>query len=410
MLGREYIRFHRRGDLIHPDFLPESQVYLDLAAELLTLYADARDRGCSRGELAVPVEALVKGHGGPAGAFVKLIDDACGYTAAAGNDYPELRRRLLTLSGEWWKNGWDEASRQRALTAMPELAAFAAGDIYGDLPENERLTEIPDWTPEAVIRRYNLGLVQGLLLYAGNLTLTIPAADAAEWRRLFKYLKFFRLLAELRRHDKGLTVTVSGPFALFENTRKYGCQLASFFPAVPLLKNWQVTAEIRWDKRDLRLKLDERSGLISHYRNFSAYVPEEIRLFIQLFRQKSDKWQPVGDTPLIELGEGRIAFPDFSFRAGDDGPVVHLELFHRWHRAQLTDRLAFLARHPELPLVIGIDRSLADDNEFPVILDHYPQLVDRLFRFRDFPGVDRVLKMLEGRVSAHSVTGGGISR
>ena len=76
----------------------------------------------------------------------------------------------------------------------------------------------------------------------------------------------------------------------------------------------------------------------------------------------------------------------------------------------MTDRLAFLARHPELPLVIGIDRSLADDNEFPVILDHYPQLVDRLFRFRDFPGVDRVLKMLEGRVSAHSVTGGGISR
>ena len=395
MLNREQIRFHRRGDRIHPDFLPLSPEALETAAELLTLYADARDRGGSRGELAAPAEALVKGRGGPAGAFLKLIDDASTYTAAAEMDYPALRDRLLRLSGALWKRGASAEERAAALAAEPELAAFAQGDIYGDLPENETLTAIPDWTPEEVVRRYNLALVQGLLLNAGELVVTIPEAAPAELRRLFKYLKFFRLLTELRRRGDGVEMTISGPFALFENTRKYGLQLASFFPAVPLLKRWQLAASIRWEKRDLRLKLDESCGLVSHFRNFSAYVPEEIALFIRLFRAKSERWQPTGETPLLDLGEGRIAFPDFSFRAGDDGPRVHLELFHRWHRRPLAERLAFLSEHPETPLVIGIDRALADDDALSAMQAAHPELAPRLFLFRDFPGVDRVLKTLE---------------
>ena len=395
MLNREHLRFHRRGDLVRPDFLPLSPEALESAAELLTLYADARDRGESRGELAAPAEALVKGRGEPAGTFLKLIDDASTYAAAAEMDYPALRERLFALSGALWKRGASAEERAAALAAEPELAVFARGDIYGDLPENETLAAIPDWTPEEVVRRYNLALVQGLLLHAEELVVTVPEAAPAELRRLFKYLKFFRLLAELRRRGEGVEMAISGPFALFENTRKYGLQLASFFPAVPLLKRWRLTAVIRWGGRGLRLKLDETSGLVSHFRNFSAYVPEEIRLFIDLFRARSERWRPTGETPLLDLGEGRIAFPDFSFRAGEEGPTVHLELFHRWHRRQLAERLDFLAEHPETPLVVGIDRALADDDALAAMQAAHPELAPRLFLFRDFPGVERVLKTLE---------------
>ena len=51
--------------------------------------------------------------------------------------------------------------------------------------------------------------------------------------------------------------------------------------------------------------------------------------------------------------------------------------------------------HLIVPLVLGIDRALADDEAFAELERRYPELVDRIYRFRDFPGVDRTLRVLE---------------
>ena len=77
------------------------------------------------------------------------------------------------------------------------------------------------------------------------------------------------------------------------------------------------------------------------------------------------------------------------------GLELHLELFHRWHRGQLERRLELLDRRPELPLLLGIDRALADDDGFAALCGKHPALAGRLYRFRDFPGVDRTVKMLD---------------
>ena len=229
---------------------------------------------------------------------------------------------------------------------------------------------------------------------AKSLQIRADHADPAELRRLFKYLKFFRLLAEIRQDGPAYIIRISGPLAIFSNTRKYALQLAAFFPAVLLLKKWKLTAEIEWKNRSLQLILDEKSNLRSHYRNFSAYVPEEIAMFHRLFREKIKDWVIVGETPVLTAGDGESFFPDLSFREAASDRVIHLELFHRWHKHQLESRLAYLAAHDNIPLLLGIDRSIADENAVTDCLTRYPDLAGKLFLFRDFPGVDRVAKLL----------------
>lgn len=51
-----------------------------------------------------------------------------------------------------------------------------ASDIYGDLPDNERLTGWRPLYPAELLHRYNIALVQGLLVYADDLEVT--AADS----------------------------------------------------------------------------------------------------------------------------------------------------------------------------------------------------------------------------------------
>ena len=389
MLGKEFLKCRRRAGKLIPVFGdPEDAGLQETAGDLLLLYRDAAERRVSRGELAEPVEALIRGRGEPAGAFAKLLEDQCRFETAQQLDYPAIRKTLFQQSGALWKSGVPPEEWGSFAAEIPE-------DIYGDLPENEQLLQAPEYTPAELIHRYNVGLVQGFLLYARSMTFTFPAPEAAELRRNLRYLKFFRLLAEVHRNpDRSVEMTVSGPFSLFCNTRKYAVQLAAFFPAVLLTRQWKLTAEIQWQNRDLTLQLDHTSKLRSPYRPTTAYVPEEFAMFQKLFCQKSDLWEISQEGDLRTSESGELLIPDFTFCHRISGERVSLELFHRWHKTPMEMRLQWLAAHPETPWLLGIDRSLADDGEFEAICSRYPQIAERLFLFRDFPGVDRVEKML----------------
>ncbi len=397
MLNKEHLHFRRRNGRITPVFIePSAPAFLQLAESLLAVYREGAAKGLSRGEIDEMVDPLIKGSSNSAlaAAFNKLIIDNARFEAAKELDYPKLRSDLLKLSGILLKQGLSADEYRRTVEVSPEFQAFEGADIYGDLPENERLTGLKNITAQELTCRYNTAQVQGLLFYSGKLSVHLTKPEASELRRLFKYLKFFRLLAEIRRRGEDIYLEISGPFDIFANTRKYALQLASFFPALVLMPRWKMTAEIDCGGKKGQLVLDESANLKSHYRNFSSYVPEEIAMFHRLFREKVTEWSIVGNAPLLDGGEGRVFFPDLSFQNGD-GATIHLELFHRWHRTELERRLKLLAEKPSLPLIIGIDRALADDKEYACIQEEYPMLAERMFRFRDFPGVDRVCSCLK---------------
>ncbi len=394
MLTKEHLRLHRRADRALPVFADTANPDLLAAAEsVLAIFRNGATHKIPRGELSEQLTGVTASRD-EAAAFVKLAEGLCTFADCAELDYPAMRAELFSVSGFALQNAASPEELREKLAGNARFSVFLQQDIYGDLPENQQLVSFRDLSAQELLERYNVAQVQGLLIYARKLQIRTDNADPAELRRLFKYLKFFRLLSEIRQKGQTSYLTISGPLEIFANTRKYALQLAAFFPAVLLLKSWKLNAEIEWKNRTLQLNLDEKSNLRSHYRNFSAYVPEEIAMFHRLFREKIKDWTIVGETPVLSGNQGEVFFPDLSFREETSRKVVHLELFHRWHKHQLESRLIYLAQHRQIPLLLGIDRSIADENALTEYLTEYPQLMGRLFLFRDFPGVDRVAKLL----------------
>ena len=364
---------------------------LALAASLLTVFQESSNR-CRSEVLSLTRNIAAASHDPKfAAGLEKLICDTAVFDAPAPEtDYAALRRELFTLSSAAMSQKGD-FSQEHYRTMFP----FPKGDIYGDLPDFEILRSFKPMTPRALLDRYNIALVQTMLLYTSKLTLTVSDPEYGSLRKLVRFMKFFRLLATIRKAGNNLVeMELSGPGALLENARKYGLLLSSFFPAVPLLKKYKLRAELEIRSRKGLFELDEKSALFSHYSNIAAFVPEEIRLFHRLFKEKTDLWQITGETPFINMGREGIAFPDLSFCRKEDGTTLHLELFHRWHKGQLPQRMAFMEEHPEIPLVLGIDRGAVSDTVFEELASSYPRAAERSFRFRDCPGVETTLKTL----------------
>lgn len=402
MLTKDLLKFRRSDKGIKPLFIDsEDKQLLTLAEELIQVYATAAEKQQRRGEIAEIVEPLLTGAKDQK--FIrglnKLMLDRCEFSIHDNKDYVNLRHETFALAAKLFHANElpdDAALRAAVVSTTPELGEFIERGIYADLPDNERLTKFRSLLPRELLQRYNCSLVQSLLIYSEKLELKIVEPDPAKLRKMFKYLKFFRLLAmveTLPRIANGMKFTIDGPASLFENTRKYGLQLAIFFPAICDLSKWQLNADLKLNNKVSRLKLNESSGLVGHYRNFSAYVPEEIVMFHRLFKQKVDDWNIVGDTPFIKPSGREIIFPDLSFQSLS-GQLIHLELFHRWHSRPLLQRLEQLAVQSDMPLIIGVDRALYNKSEIKLLLDGNDVFEQRGFLFRDFPGVERVRKLL----------------
>ncbi len=384
MLNKELLRYKIVRGAVKVNFIdPAAPDHLSLAQSLLGIYRDGAGQHKNRGEIAEDIDLIVKGAADTllAQGLNKLILDRCQFEIPLSCDYALLRRETFTAGAKMLKRGTTLETYRQALNP---------GKLYGDLEENETLQQVDELYPSELLQRYNVALVQGLLLYANTLDFQIGDEDAAKLRKVFKYLKFFRLLAEIRQAET-ITMQISGPYSIFANSRKYALQLAAFFPAILDLPQWRLTAEIKIGGKAATLKLDESAKLVSHYRNFSAFVPEEIKMFHRLFKEKIKDWEITGDTPAIRLDGNEIMFPDLSFKHGKT--VVHLELFHRWHHGPLHKRLQYFNDNALPGFIFGVDRAIADETE----LKNYHNIADRIFLFRDFPGVERVHQLLNNK-------------
>lgn len=384
MLKRKHLIYRINSGNIKPGFVdPSDPEILENAAGLIAVYSGAVDNRMPRHELDRITSSMIRRTPKPeiSAGLNKLLLDRCNFAHPHPVDYPALRKERFLQTA---RNIMAGEVRFKEKEDLPDEI-----DLYGDLPEFETITSFVPSSAEKLLHRYNLAQAQGLLFHASDFHLEIKNTPCQELRKLLKSIKFFRLFGKFRTSGKNkIEIDISGPLALFGPSAKYALQLANLLPAVVNLPDWKLSAEIRFKNRTLTLKLSDKNGLVSHYRNLAEYIPEEIKLFHRLFKEKSKDWEIVGDTPFLDGGEQEIIFPDLSFRSMASGQILHLELFHRWHGAGLKQRIALIARHPELPLLLGIDRSLVSSEEkFAGLFNEYPQVESRCWLFRDFPGV-----------------------
>jgi predicted nuclease of restriction endonuclease-like RecB superfamily len=189
-------------------------------------------------------------------------------------------------------------------------------------------------------------------------TVVLGGSDLAERRALFRQLRFRRLMGEVRETGGRLAVELSGPLGIFDQAASYGMRLATFFPHVLHLKDWELTADVHINKKELTLRLGPEAGLVSHYRQHTPHVPAELLACIDAFNARTSEWRAAPGGDFVHLGRESYCFPDLTITR-QDGAAFHVELFHRWHAAQLGHRLQALENNPVSHLLLGVARNLA---------------------------------------------------
>jgi len=398
VLTRELLIFRRVKGKLRPTFIDaRDEDLLALAAGLIEVLEHGL--GETRGTLDEALGVLAGEARKPklARGLVKLLQDRCEFEAA-GDTAAALRRQAFLASAAALRALPDDASLDlylaRLAPALPLPIEACRAQLYDDLAEHRRLLTRVLPTPQALLERYNLALAQGLALYAQRLRVRTPTQSQLELRKLLRWLKWSRLVAEVEREDDGWLLQVEGPGAMFDMQKKYGLQLANFLAAVPLLSKYTLEAEVDVPRGAKgTLALDHKDPLRALDQSALGHIPPEIDAGMAALAD--ERWTCEALPELRHTGATGMCVPDFGLRDRDSGASVVVELFHRWHRGALLRRLGELHSRPDPGLVLGVDLSLLKDAELAARVHDHPQV----FTFNKFPSRRRLQPLLD-RASA----------
>ena len=137
-----------------------------------------------------------------------LLNGFCTFETVSPLKPVELREQVFKLSAARVPSPQAAAlvieEIAAALTREPGREVTAEGvkeGLYADLAENQILTSFEAPAAEALLHRYNLAQVQGVLYRSLELVITAHRNDPGEYKLLVRYLKLF-----------GLMIRVNGKF------------------------------------------------------------------------------------------------------------------------------------------------------------------------------------------------------
>jgi predicted nuclease of restriction endonuclease-like RecB superfamily len=349
-----------RGKLVPHRLSTEDGRALEVAGALVALYAEhvGKPRARLEGELALLEEEL-----GPrldprrgfriVRALAKLLEEKAEWTHPTEADPYTLRTRVFELAASLPGFPSPESDLLGGGT-REEVLSQVAGEtgvedpvalMYADRQGAQLLAGFEAPSAEALISRYNVAQVQGVLYSAKDLSVDLKApADA---RLVFHYVKLLGLIYRLEPARGGHRLLLDGPLSLFGGTRKYGLRLAKFLPGLLLTSPWKLRAHVSWKGREAILELDSKtSNLVSHYKGPADAGEGDVR---EAFSRAWDRAKDTGDwelepgariLPLPQLKTALV--PDFALRNAATGEKVHLEILGFWSERYLIERVALL--------------------------------------------------------------------
>ena len=232
--------------------------------------------------------------------------------------------------------------------------------LFGDLP-GERLVAAPAQPLSAVelALRCNLAIVQGMLFRATVVRIEIEGNT----RVLVSHAKWRGLICTLagRSGSGSATVELSGPFALFRNTRLYGRALGELVPLLAWCPRFRLRADCVFHGRRLTLQLGTGDPIFpsSAPRRYDSLLEER---FAREFRRLAPGWDVIRE-PEPFAAASTLIFPDFALQHRSD-PTRRwfLEIVGFWTADYVARKLALYrsARLSNLILCIDEQRNCAE--------------------------------------------------
>jgi uncharacterized protein len=234
------------------------------------------------------------------------------------------------------------------------------GSLFADLP-GERIVAVPAQPRSAMelALRCNLALVQEMLFRATVVRVEVEGNA----RVLVRHAKWRGLICGVaeRPGSAGTTVEISGPFALFRNTRLYGRALGELVPLLAWCPRFRLQAECVFHGRRLTLQLGVGDPIFpsSAPRRYDSLLEER---FAREFRRFAPAWDVIREPEPI-AADGTLIFPDFALRHRSD-PTRRwlLEIVGFWTPDYVARKLALYrsARLSNLILCIDEQRNCAE--------------------------------------------------
>ncbi len=395
MLTRELLVYRRvKGERLRPGFVDAKDASLvDTAVALIDLLTHAV--GEPRGAIDDAADAIIDAYARPkvARGLYKLLVDRCEWDDP-GEVASEARAAAFACAAAVLRGLAEGATFRDYLAGLERGLTLPLGEVrehlYDDLPEHRRLTSARLPRPPELLARYNLALAQGLVIYTDRLEVRAERPGALALRKLLRWLRFSRLVAEVRREGEVWSLTIEGPGALLDMQKKYGLQLATFLGAVPLLGRSRVEAVVALPRPPTaRRTLDDSDPLVALDQGALGHIPPEIE--VGLAELGDERWVLDPLPELRHVGPRGMCVPDFGLRHQPSGRAVAVELFHRWHRHALLRRLDELAARPDPGLLLGVDLPLTKDEAVAARLEGHPQV----FSFNKFPTRRRIQPLLD---------------
>ncbi|WP_186644436.1 DUF790 family protein [Fluviispira vulneris] len=400
---KELLRYKKSKGKIIPQFIDINDIVLyEYAENLINIFLNAVDK--KRKEIEDEVLHLNSAYELPVEVqkgFIKLLFDKIEFKSTLGDENSEFRKKIFQKSCEYF-NSSKPLDIEEYYESIAHEMHLTIGEIkehlYSDLPEFHVAVNFKVMPVSEFLNYYNLSLVQGLLFYSAGIHIRIPIKDHVklEIRYLLKQMRFFQLVANIQIVNDHYEISLDGPLSLFVHTQKYGFNLASFFPSLVLLTEWELSVFVELGHSERckgELNISHKNKLISHYKNFSAYVPEEFQLFSNLFTKKNTEWSISPYLDEIFFDGSHYFFPDFEFKRQDK--KIYIELFHPWHKKALKQRIRNLEKNNQYNLILGAAKVLLKDKEIQACIDQSQYFTNFGFVFREMPTVSQVSELLK---------------
>jgi predicted nuclease of restriction endonuclease-like RecB superfamily len=255
----------------------------------------------------------------------------------------------------------EEGGSPRARAPRPRITAEDLAEaLYADHAERQVLTAMEPVTPEGLLHRYNLALVQAVLYKALELRVLLEHPSAGELRAILRAVKFHQLIHTAARTPMGVTLTLDGPASLLAQTTRYGLALAKFLPTLVRAGcPWRAEARVAWVRGQRTMALDASLGLVAEGINPGSWVPREVTWLLERWEALNSGWEVVQEVTPLQQGPDRVVVPDLGFRK--NGRVAWLEVLGFWRKASLKARLEAQAAHGPPHLLLAVSKKLAGE-------------------------------------------------
>lgn len=336
-----------------------------------------------------------------ADAFLKLVLDRCVFEEETPLDSQQVRAVVFERAAALRRTSTDvEAFRrdtvlQEAANDLGHPPALVDAALYGDLPGAHILKQVLVPPADRLLEIYDLAQIQAVLLRATRVEVNVSTQDPAQFRSLFRTLKFHQLLFTIAPVAKGgYQIIMDGPFSMFDAVTRYGLKLAMALPAIMSCDVWSLTADILWGKERQAMRFRQKGT--ARAEGSAAPAPiETIGMLVDRWPALNSEWKVTPSTRILHLPGVGLCVPDLEFsRSGN--PTVYFELLGHWSRDAVWKRVELAEAGLPFAVVFGVSKGLRVSED--VLGD---ETSAALYVFSKIPNARSLLERIE-RVAARA--------